>query len=628
MCGIFGGLSLSRPLGDETMRALGQLAHRGPDGEGVVDLGGAVLGHRRLSIIDLSHAADQPLWDAKRQAAIVFNGEIYNFRELRAECAAAGIELRSDSDTEAIVGQYLLHGDEAFVRLNGMFAFCLYDARTGTAYLVRDRFGIKPLYYARCSRGLLFSSELAPLLGVDGVDRSLDRGALQAYLQLDFVPTPYSIVSGVRKLDAGSFLRVDRQGAIEIHSFERRRAVPQARTSEPELLEELGRRIDAAVTRHLVSDVPVGVFLSGGIDSTLVAESAMRITGGTISTYSIAFEDRSFDESASFGSVAAALRARHSVRTLSADAMLELLPRVASMMGEPLADGSIYPTMLLSAFVREEVTVALSGDGADELFAGYPTYFGHSIARRLPGFALRALQGLSGPVERLVPARFENLSPDYKLKKFLNGLEADMVMRHVRWMGTFTKDEMQRLLIDYDHEAQVRLEELLQRPAKETGDGWLEQVLRTDQRFYLQDGVLVKVDLASMASSLEVRVPFLDREVVDFADALPAAAKMRRGTSKRLLRRLVEKRFPPEIARRPKKGFGAPLGRWFRGELRPLLEERLSPAAVRRCGIFQPDFVQRLLADHWSGARDNRKQIFNLLSFAMWQEAFGVGSGG
>lgn len=612
MCGIFGGLALTRPFDGESARAMRQLAHRGPDGEGAIEVGNAVLAHTRLRIIDLSCAADQPLWDARRQAVIVFNGEVYNYRQLREECGA--VEFKSSSDTEAIVNQFLMRGVEAFDRLNGMFAFCLYDTRDGSAYLVRDRWGIKPLYYAPTPNGVIFSSELKPLAQTAGVDTTLDRAALQAYLQLDYVPTPMSIVRGARKLDSGSWLRVAKDGSIESGRYvkERGRGVARSRG-----VDEFGEVIDRAVERHLISDVPVGVFLSGGIDSTIIAESASRLTNGTIETFSIAFDNPSFDESASFNEVAAALKLKHRVRKLSAHAMAALVPEVADRLDEPLADGSIYPTTLLARFAREHVTVALSGDGADELFGGYPTYFAHALVRRLPRPTLALLRASGALAHALVPVQFDNLSPDYKLKKFLDGLDSDLLGRHFRWMGTFAPEELPRLLVDYDAKAQDDLNRLL---LQRQTDDWLDQLLRADQRFYMQDGVLVKSDRASMSVSLEVRPPFLDREVSDFADALPSRAKVRGRTTKALLREYVARRFPPSIANRPKKGFGAPLGHWFRSELRPLLEEVLAPERIAREGIFRADYVKRLLDDHWRGARDNRKQIFNLLSFALWYE--------
>jgi asparagine synthase (glutamine-hydrolysing) len=616
VCGIFGGVALTAPFLDDTATAIRSLAHRGPDGDGIADAGSAVLGHRRLCVIDLSHAADQPLWDAGRQVAITFNGEIYNFRELRDECRKAGLQFTSASDTEVIVNQYLLHGEKSFDRLNGMFAFCLYDTRSRVAYLVRDPFGIKPLYWAKTARGVFFSSELQPLLQVEDIGTKLNRTALQAFLQLDFVPTPYSIVAGVQKLDGGAFLRIEENGTIEQQRYFVRRPMT---SDDP--MRDFTAIIDHAVERHLIADVPTGVFLSGGIDSSIVAESAARVHGGTISAFSIAFDNASFDESKYFREVASSIGVNLHAKTLTGASMSALVPAIARLLGEPLADGSIYPTYLLSKFAREFVTVALSGDGADELFAGYPTYYAHKLVRHLPAPLVQVMGASAGLAHRLLPVRFVNLSSEYKLKKFLDGLDPEPIARHMRWMGTFVPDDLPKLLVDYDGGAQRELAALVLEPAREA-NGWLDELLRTDQRFYLQDGVLVKVDRASMAHSLEVRVPFLDREMVAFADGLRANAKLRGRRSKALLRDYAATRFPRSIARRPKKGFGAPLGQWFRAELRPLLDDVFSRARIESRGIFKAAFVRALLEDHWSGRRDNRKQIFNLLSFTLWHDHF------
>ncbi|HVT45432.1 MAG TPA: asparagine synthase (glutamine-hydrolyzing) [Thermoanaerobaculia bacterium] len=618
MCGIFGGVALTHPFENEAQHAIRRLAHRGPDGQGLVNLGDVVLAHSRLRVIDLSHAADQPLWDDTRRAVIVFNGEIYNYRELRDECVRNGMHFRSASDTEVIVNQYLLHGESAFDRLDGMFAFCLYDRIDQTAFLVRDPFGIKPLYYAVTNRGILFSSEIQSLLQLQSVSSEIDPVALQAYLRLDFVPSPMTILKAVRKLEGGHVMKASKGSSPEIRRYARPRLVPSG--SVPGPLQEFSRRIDAAVERQLVSDVPVGVFLSGGIDSTIIAAVATKVAGHPIDTFSIAFDDPSFDESEYFGIVADLIGTNHHVRALSPHMMLDLIPRVASHFGEPLADGSVYPTWLLAEFAREHVTVALSGDGADELFGGYPTYRAHSLVQRMPAALVRGAASVRSAAHRWIPVRYDNFSPDYELKKFLDGLDVDLITRHMRWMGTFTLEELPELLVAFDPSAQTSLDDLLRSPSMETGDGWLERALRTDQRFYLQDGVLVKVDRASMASSLEVRVPFLDREVVELADVLPPGEKLRGHRTKPILRDYVGDRFPAVIAQRRKKGFGVPLGRWFRGELRPLLEDVLGPRKTAEQGFFRPKFVQRLLEDHWSGRRDNRKQIFNLLTFSLWYD--------
>ena len=628
MCGIAGVLR-PRPLdGSDALGAVRAMhdavAHRGPDGEGIAELPGAILAHRRLSIIDLSPAAAQPMWDARRQACISYNGEIYNFRELRAECARRGAAFVSQSDTEVILALYLLDGEAAFARLNGMFAFALFDARSGESWLVRDVMGIKPLYWSDTPQGVLFASDLAALLASGAVPLEVDAEALQAYAQLDFVPAPLSIVRGVRKLPGGHLLHVSRDGVASERRFRDPDADPIAASpTAEEDLEAFDVRIRETVARQLIADVPLGVLLSGGIDSSIVARVATDLAG-RVSTFSIAFDDASFDESPYFTAVARAIGSDHHTERVTERMMEALLPDVPRITGEPLADGSIFPTYFLARFTRGSVKVALSGDGADELFAGYPTHrligagrVMGSVLGRMP--ALR--RAMLGAAHRLMPVSHANLARDFRVKKFLEGADADPIVQNERWLGSFPAEELPALLPSFDDAAQLRLLDLLHQPSR-GAPSLLEGVLRTDRRFYLQDGVLVKVDRASMAGALEVRVPLLDDEIVRLANGLPADRKLRGGRSKWLLREWARRHFPPSIWKRPKKGFGVPLGRWFRGPLRGLVRDALAPDALRRDGFFDPAAVQRLLDAHERGARDERKRIFNVLTFTLWYRHF------
>jgi asparagine synthase (glutamine-hydrolysing) len=370
----------------------------------------------------------------------------------------------------------------------------------------------------------------------------------------------------------------------------------------------------------LIADVPVGVLLSGGIDSSIVARVASDVAG-RVSTFSIAFDDPSFDESRWFDEAARTIGSEHHTERLTADAMLALLPDVPRVVSEPLADGSIFPTMLLSRFTRQHVKVALSGDGADELFAGYPTHGLIATGRAFARLPRGMRRGLSSVAHALIPVSHANLSLDFKLKKFIDGADRDALVQNEQWLGTFRGDELAGVLASFDAGAQQRLLAMFHAAAEGVADP-LERVLRADRRFYLQDGVLVKVDRASMASSLEVRVPMLDHEVVRFANGLPGDRKLRGGRSKWLLREWAREHFPPSISERPKKGFGAPLGQWFRGPLRELVRDTLAPAAVARDGFFEPRVVERLVAEHERGSRDHRKRIFNLLTFTLWYRHF------
>ncbi|HYM62218.1 MAG TPA: asparagine synthase (glutamine-hydrolyzing) [Thermoanaerobaculia bacterium] len=621
MCGIYGVIGAAGELAPAMRAMRDALRHRGPDGEGLVHLKGAILGHLRLSIIDLTEAAAQPLWDSGRRVCITYNGEIYNYRELRQECLAAGLDLHSQSDTEVIAGQYLLHGERAFARLNGMFAFCLHDARTGESYLVRDPMGIKPLYYAETPAGLVFASELGALMRSGLVSSDVDRAALQAYLQLDYVPAPMALLRGVRKLREGHLLHADAKGGRTIRAYSPLAgpSPEQRRWDDP--VAELSRILREVVKRQMIADVPVGVFLSGGLDSSIVAQMASEVAPSRIRTFSIGFEDASFDESRHFDAVARAIGSEHHTEVLSASAMLEIVPRIAEVLSEPVADGSIFPTYLLARFTRQSVKVALSGDGADELFAGYPTYRAARIADRLPMTAAR--RPLLAAANALLPVRHENFSFDFKVKKFLAGLHRDPILRNARWLGTFLPEDLPDLLEDFQPAPQHKLEAMLHEPAALAPRGnALEALLRTDQRFYLQDGVLVKVDRASMAHSLEVRVPMLDLELADFARSLGPEWKLRGRSFKAILKAHAARApLPAAVVTRPKKGFGAPLAFWFRGPLRDLAGDVLAPARLARRGLLRPAYVTRLLEEHWSGRRDHRKAIFNLLLLTMWLDA-------
>lgn len=621
MCGIAGILAASQDSADIARRMHALLAHRGPDAEGLEVLSKAVLAHRRLSIIDTSACGAQPMWDVSRRLCIAYNGEVYNYRELREECLRRGAEFASATDTEVVLNLFLLDGEASFARLNGMFAFALIDTVTGDSWLVRDPAGIKPLYYAPTDDGVLFASELGAIIASGAVPFEVDRAALQAYSQMDFVPSPMSMVRGVAKLAGGILIHVDGSGKATARRYSRVMTEAEPARSVSEDVERFDKLVRAAVTRQLVSDVPVGVFLSGGIDSSIIARAAADAAGG-ISTFSIAFDDASFDESRYFEIAARCVGSRHHTERLTAAAMLDLVPEVASIVSEPLADGSIFPTVLLSRFARRHVTVALSGDGADELFGGYPT---HTVLRAgmMVGRLPRAVRsGIASAADRILPVTHSSLSLDFRIRKFLGGVDSDPVAQNQGWLGSFHRRELPGLLIEHDPTADVRLAEQWHEPGRDAGSH-LETVLRTDRRFYLEDGVLVKADRASMSASLEVRVPMLDHDLVRFANGLRADRKIRGGSTKWLLREWAKRHFPEEIWKRPKKGFGAPLGAWFRGELRQLVRDTLAPAALARDGFYRPGTVTRLLDDHESGRRDERKKIFNVLMFTLWLRQFG-----
>jgi len=626
VCGIVGNVLARADRSPDPVvlkRMNERITHRGPDDDGVIVQGPAGLAMRRLKIIDLD-TGHQPMAGEEERIWTVFNGEIYNYRELREALAARGHAFTTRSDTEVIVHGYEERGLASLGDLEGMFAIAIWDAPARTLVLARDRLGIKPLYYAVLPDQIVFASELKALLEHPAIERTLDLTALSRYLAHEYVPAPHSILRAVRKLPAGHWLtysdgRVKLEPYWDVH-FRRDRVV-----EEPDAVEALRAALDLSVKRHLVSDVPLGVFLSGGIDSGAVAAFAARHFPGRLKTFSIGFDDPSFDETAHARQVARALDTDHHEEVLSPRAALDLVARLPELLDEPLGDASLIPTYLLSRFTRRSVTVALSGDGGDELFAGYPTYQAHRLAGPLeliPAWVRRRL--LRPAVERL-PVSLDNLSFDFKLKRFVAGLDFAAVERHATWLGSFTPAE-QRGLFTADALARMdappsyaAFHEMLSHAPSASG---LERMQYLDLKGYLGEGVLTKVDRASMACSLEVRVPFLDHRVVELATNLPMDMKLRRLTTKYVLKRALAGVLPRDILERPKKGFGVPLGRWFRRELAPMLRDTCAPEVIRRAGLFRPEAVGQLLAEHAEGRRDHRKKLYTLLAFQFWASRY------
>ena len=626
MCGIVGNV-LAR--GDRTpdpavlKRMTDRLVHRGPDDEGFFLDGPAGLAMRRLKIIDLA-SGHQPMSDEHQRVWAVFNGEIYNYRELTAQLTARGHTFATRSDTEVLVHGYEERGISSLGDLEGMFAIALWDAPARTLVLARDRLGIKPLYYALLADQIVFASELKALVDHPAVDRTLDLTALSRYLAHEYVPAPASIFRSIRKLPAGHWLTYT-EGRVKIEPYWSLHFRPDCTLGDADAVEMLRGALDLAVRQHLVSDVPLGVFLSGGIDSSAVAAFAVRHFPGRLQTFSIGFEDQSFDESAHARRVARTLATDHHEEILGPRGALDLVERLPELLDEPLGDASLIPMFLLSRFTRRSVTVALSGDGGDELFAGYPTYQAHRLARAVelvPGWLRRQLVR---PVVERLPVSLNNLSLDFKLKRFLEGMDYTDVERHAVWLGSFTPAEQQEL---FAPDALARMEappsyaafhDILAHVPSAKG---LERMLYLDLKGYLGEGVLTKTDRASMACSLEVRVPLLDRRVVELAASLRMGLKLRGLTTKYILKRALAGVLPRETLARTKKGFGIPLGRWFRGSLRPLLREVCGGDAIRRAGLFRPEIVERLLSEHESQRRDHRKKLYTLLAFQLWASRY------
>ncbi len=626
MCGICGVAGAGRPEGiDLTTRMCRALAHRGPDDEGILHADGVTLGSRRLSIIDVE-GGHQPVDNEDSTVSVVQNGEIYNHVELRHELIARGHAFRTRSDTEVLVHGYEEWGTSLLERLNGMFAFAVLDRRRGELVLARDRMGIKPLHYAIDGRRLVFASELKAMLCDPALRRPIDRVALELYLALEFVPSPRSIVSGIRKLPQAHFLvwsLADATATIARY-WSPALGTDTRRVSIDERAEELRDVLRESVRKELISDVPLGVFLSGGIDSSAVA-AMMAQLGGTVKSFSVGFSERSFDESHHAREVARRLGTEHHELTLEPRMLLDLIPRLPDLLDEPLGDASIIPTYLLSAFTRQHVKVALGGDGGDELFAGYPTLQAHRLAdfyNRAP----RALRrNLIEPAVRRLPVSRRNLSFDFRAKRFVSGAARPVPERHAMWMGSFDADGRAALMAPEFREggALAELETTLE---GDGGAGPLERVLLMDMRLYLENDILVKLDRASMMASLEGRVPLLNRDFVEHVTRLPMDLKLRGLRSKFLFKRALRGILPESILDRPKKGFGIPVADWFRGPLRQQMLEVLSADRIRRDGYFEPAAITTLIEDHLGGRRDNRKQLWTLFAFQLWHEAYAARS--
>jgi asparagine synthase (glutamine-hydrolysing) len=618
MCGILGFVNPAGQAADRAIieRMTATLAHRGPDGEGFYCVGPAALGHRRLSIIDVAGGA-QPMSNEDDSIWITYNGELYNEPELRKELEAKGHRYRTLCDTESLVHLYEEEGIEFARRLNGMFAAAIWDAARGRLVLVRDRMGQKPLYYAALpGGGLAFGSEPKAVLAHPSVGRTLEHASLVRYLFYEYIPAPFSIWRSLHKLPRGHALCWER-GSFRVWRYWNPPVSHPDEFDFEAASERFWSELRDSVARHRRSDVPIGVFLSGGIDSSSVAAALCEVEPArNVRTFSIGFEDPSFDESGHARVVADHLGTDHHEQTFSVETVYQLLPQVASWLDEPFGDASILPTHLLSRFARGEVKVVLGGDGADELLAGYPTFAAERVAgifRRLPPTA----QALAGAAARRLPVDHRNFSFDFKLKQFLRGAAEPLPLAHQRWLGSFSGAEISRLLVDGDP-IDIEAEHLRRARSLDSSADPLSRSLALYQDTYLPEDILTKVDRASMACGLEVRAPFLDAGLVDFVHSLPPSFKFGRNRTKRLLKRAAARRLPARILARPKKGFGIPVANWLRGPLAPLMNQLLGRLRLEQQGIFRPDQVARRIAEHQSGQQDHRKPLWTLLIFQLW----------
>jgi asparagine synthase (glutamine-hydrolysing) len=590
------------------------IRHRGPDDEGIHVEPGVGLGMRRLSIIDLA-GGRQPIHNETNTISVVFNGEIYNYQQLRHELEAAGHQFYTSSDTETIVHAYEQWGEDAFGRLRGMFGIALWDHPRRTLLLARDRAGIKPLHYAERDGRLYFASEIKSLLAAGAADQKLNLEALDHYLAFLYTPRDGSIFEGVRKLPPGHYLRW-RNGRVEVKEYWRIGAQETFTGSEQDAADALRGVLQEAVRCHMISDVPLGAFLSGGIDSSTVVGLMAQVSARPVQTFSIGFDEPDYDELEYARVVARHFGTDHHEFVVRPDG-LSILEDLVSHFDEPFADSSAIPTWYVSEMARRHVTVVLSGDGGDELFGGYDRYLAHPRVSRFDRIPLPGLRTAAALV-------WPHLPHGARGKNFLRHVARDARGRYIDSIAFFHNDERGALYSpDVRDAIAVDAERILARHFDRFASLPHESaMMRFDFETYLPEDVLTKVDRMSMAHSIESRVPLLDNEVIDFAATLPAGFKIRDGRRKHVLKEAIRPLLPDGILDRRKQGFGIPLGVWFRGGLTDLFSDVLSSARTRQRGYFEPSFVDRILREHLSGQRDHTLRLWQLLVFELWHRQY------
>ncbi len=595
------------------------LVHRGPDQNGVWESSSISLGAVRLKIIDLD-GGNQPIVSEDGGTVIVFNGEIYNFQELRAELEELGHCFQSRCDTEVALKAFIEWDTECFSRMRGMFGMALWSERDRRLVLARDRVGIKPLYFYLSGEDIYFGSELKAILEHPTVERRLDLSALDDYLSLNYVPGPRTLIEGLEKLPAGHWLEW-KDGKVRLGQYWDLRFQPDPTLSEPAALERLDELLRSSVREHLVSDVPLGIWASGGMDSSTVLHYAAEATTQRLKTFSISFAGRSFDEAPWFREVASVYGTDHHEFDLNPEVELaSVIEDFAYYADDTTADAGALPVWYLSSMTRSHVTVALSGDGGDELFGGYVTYLADRMAQPLR-LAPRVLRKAAvNALDRIVPVSDDKISFEYKLKRLLHGSSLPPDQAHFFWNGTCSESQKQGL---YRHAGRGNLQRWI--AALNPGAiGYLNRFLYLDQNFYLPDDILMKVDRMSMAHSLEVRPPLLDHRIVEFAASLPQRMKIRGAAQKYLLKRLMTGKLPQSVLRRAKVGFDVPAHDWFRGVLRDLLLETLHPDRVAETEVFEPAAVQSLIREHLQRRANVGYHLWGLVILFLWMRRWHV----
>jgi asparagine synthase (glutamine-hydrolysing) len=624
MCGIVGKVaspSAEGPNRELLERMCAGLEHRGPDSRGLFIDDRVGLGIQRLRVVDLV-TGDQPIYNEDRSVVVVLNGEIYNFRELRDQLRRRGHRLATEGDTEAIVHLYEEYGIECVSRLHGMFAFALWDRRRKRLLVARDRIGKKPLFYAQLNRGLTFASELGALIADSTIPRDVDPAAVDGYLTYGYVPCPLSIFKAVRKLPPAHTLVLE-DGKVAVRRYWHLDYSRKLTVKDPrELHEPIREAVTAATERRLIADVPVGGFLSGGIDSSAVVAAMAKTSRAPVRTFSIGFDQDGFDELKYARRVAQLYGTDHHEFTVRADA-IEIVPRIVRHYGEPFADSSAIPSFYLSAMTRSHVTVALNGDGGDESFGGYTRYVANRLAGRLDHFPLVARHAAAAGARRL--GHGEITSVANKARRLLQGLPLEPSKRYQRYVAWLDHDRRARLYSD--DFAQIAAKSAGPDPIEEawaaaSGDDVLDVMLEVDSTTYLPGDLIPKIDIATMAYALEARSPLLDHELMEFAATIPAEFKVRGREKKWIFREALRAWLPDEILDRPKQGFTVPISHWFRTELRDVIHDvLLDPACLSR-GYFQPETVRSMIDRQAAGDDGESKPLWALLMFELWHREF------
>ena len=620
MCGIAGFTGGGNRSDLENMIAA--IKHRGPDNTGFFECGNIFMAHSRLSILDLSPAGHQPMKCGDDSVVVSYNGEIYNFKELREGLKKKGHKFLSDTDTEVVVYLYKEYGEDCFKMLNGMFALAVYDKSKEKIILARDRLGEKPLYWSFKNNVLIFSSEICSIINHPFISKDLDMLAVYQFFAFDYTPQPKTVFKDIKKLENGQLLIYEKREVLLKKFYNL--SVREIKISEKEAADKLFNMLDEAVKIRLISDAPLGVFLSGGIDSSAIAYFAAKHKPG-IKTFSIGFDEKSFDESRWAKQAASYLKTEHYHRQFSAEDMIDSLPEIFSKIDEPFGDPSLLPTFLLSRFAKEQVTVALGGDGGDELFMGYPNYKAQKFLN-FTGLKKIKISGLPAKIlMKFLPYSSKNMAGSFMVQRALMSGKFPAHLRDFAAIGGYHSsfEELFRFGAEKEKELFYFAEEFL----KDKKDlDYLSKITLLFQKYYLSDNILFKTDRANMYNSLETRAPFLDYRLVDFANSLPSSFKLKWFKSKYIFKKAMENKLPDRIIHRKKKGFGIPLAGWLRGELRDYMFKSLSENNINEIGFIDYGIVRRLIEEHLSSKMDNKKILWNLIVFQNWHSRFCMGN--